>query len=391
MRRSTRKRKKTEIFIPTWTVSGKKRRIDETNVLRTAGGKRSAGAGTNVKREVGVVDEAACSEGITYFTGQGMESVVYDVKLVLVNHQMDIDKFFVLQVILEDCSNRSFVVLQRWGRTGTKGNAVRQKVECETDAVTFFKLKFKEKTGLAWEERAKKGMRGKYCLVKRNHEEKSRTLRGDGGTWQYWVDDGVDGKEMGWYNYDKLGNEMVEQLYLEFRNNPWLIRRIVQSGTCSYLVDLQSMTQTNIVHPKRTVRQIRRVPPGEQPDNEDPIDDYPITFFAATGALTIDAAKPNVMSVEAKPPHKVQPVAAAAVYAKVKKGPKEPPKEQMKIDETVVPIDDMCPNADEYSVVNDFDAILSRSNNTKGNNKNKYYKIQMLLHNQKGTFHVWTR
>ena len=34
-------------------------------------------------------------------------------------------------------------------------------------------------------------------------------------TWQYWVDDGVNGKTDGWYDYDDDGALVVEQLLAE--------------------------------------------------------------------------------------------------------------------------------------------------------------------------------
>lgn len=33
--------------------------------------------------------------------------------------------------------------------------------------------------------------------------------------WQYWVDDGVNGKADGWYDYDDDGALVVEQLHAE--------------------------------------------------------------------------------------------------------------------------------------------------------------------------------
>lgn len=48
--------------------------------------------------------------------------------------------------------------------------------------------------------------------------------------WQYWVDDGVDGKADGWYDYDVSGAKNVEDLNREFQSNPRLFQRIVVSG-----------------------------------------------------------------------------------------------------------------------------------------------------------------
>ena len=40
--------------------------------------------------------------------------------------------------------------------------------------------------------------------------------------------------------------------------NPRLTNRLVNSGDWTYLVDLDKMKQTNIEHPNRTTRYIRR-------------------------------------------------------------------------------------------------------------------------------------
>lgn len=49
-------------------------------------------------------------------------------------------------------------------------------------------------------------------------------------TWQYWVDDQVNGKTDGWYDYDDDAAVVVEQLHTEFQTNPSLSQRVVASG-----------------------------------------------------------------------------------------------------------------------------------------------------------------
>lgn len=65
---------------------------------------------------------------------------------------------------------------------------------------------------------------------------------------------------------------MVEQLFHDWTFNTCMHQRIVTSGAWEYLVDLACMTQTNVLHPNRTTRHIRRwtqalgvdqTPPGE--------------------------------------------------------------------------------------------------------------------------------
>lgn len=65
---------------------------------------------------------------------------------------------------------------------------------------------------------------GKYTCLRRNATRVVAT------PWQYWVDDGVDGKEDGWYDYEDGAAAVVEQLHTEFQTNPSLNQRVVVSG-----------------------------------------------------------------------------------------------------------------------------------------------------------------
>lgn len=64
----------------------------------------------------------------------------------------------------------------------------------------------------------------------------------------------------------------MEQLHHEWTFTANLCQRVVASGVWEYLVDLSRMTQTNVKHPARKQRHIRRwtaalgadqTPPGE--------------------------------------------------------------------------------------------------------------------------------
>lgn len=65
---------------------------------------------------------------------------------------------------------------------------------------------------------------GKYTCLRRNATRVVAT------PWQYWVDDGVDGKADGWYDYEDGAVAVVEQLHTEFQTNPSLSTRVVVSG-----------------------------------------------------------------------------------------------------------------------------------------------------------------
>jgi len=68
----------------------------------------------------------------------------------------------------------------------------------------------------------------------------------------------VDGKTSKWYDYSATGSIQVERLYQEHLLNGNLTNRLVESGYFAYSVNLVQMTQTNMKHPNRTTRRIRR-------------------------------------------------------------------------------------------------------------------------------------
>lgn len=352
----------------------------------------------DVSAPLGVVDPAAKTDGAIYTeTDDDGNLVVYDVMLVLFDKALHHDKFIVLQLIGESHSTKQWKLYERWGRTGTSGTSLTTTFDEDKleEALEAFRNKFSQKTALDWEEREEDPVKGKYRFVRQDFEKKAEMSVSDIARWQYWVDDGVDEKVTGWYDYDATGNVLAEQLYMEFQNNPWLIERVVASGTYSYLINLQTMTQTNIVHANHTCRHIRRVEPGEVPDNEDPTDDYPSTTVAPGSALNMKAKKPNVLITVTKPAHKVEPAPPAAVPDPAREEPKTEEQNEVEADEEeveiVIPVDDLCPNAAQYNVVDDFDATLNQSNIMGGNNNNKYYRIQMLQHDKTKNFFLWTR
>lgn len=350
---------------------------------------------------LGVVDPAAKTDGAIHIgCNENGDDVVYDVMLVLFDKEKHHDKFIVLQLI-EETKPLGFLLYERWGRTGTSGMSLETRFDSGKldEALKSFTDKFKTKTGLDWEDREQDPVNGKYRFVKQDFESKAEMLASDSARWQYWVDDGVDGKSTGWYDYDEFGTSLAEQLYLEFQNNPWLTERIVASGMWSYLVNLATMTQTNIIHANHTCRNIRRVAPGEVPNNEHPTAEYPITTPSTTvapaSALNIKAKKPNVLPPNTKPAHKVEPAPSAVVPNAGKQEPrqdgKDEPEANTDVVHIVIPVDDMCPNSNDYTVVDDFDATLNQTNLMGGNNNNKYYRIQVLQHKKTNKFALWTR
>merc|ERR1740136_139015 len=200
----------------------------------------------------GVIDREANIEGKIVT----LDNDPADVMLVLADPAKNIDKFFIIQLI--SLAEGSYAVYNRWGRTGTVGQALKQDFDELDDAVKLFETKFKEKTGLAWAKRNDPTIEGtKYRFIQQNFGEKEGGYVG--AKWQYWVDDGVDGKMSSWYDYSTTGSSQVERLYQEHVLNGRLTNRLVESGFFSYNVNLDQMTQTNMKHPSRTTRRIRRL------------------------------------------------------------------------------------------------------------------------------------
>jgi len=186
------------------------------------------------------------------------KSNVYDAMLNLRNAKENIDKFYILQLLK---SNKGFLFYTRWGRTGTRGQTKSVgPFKDKKSAVEQFEKKFKEKTGVAWG--AKNSLLGKsnpnskkYSILRITYSPPSKNV-----TWQYLMDDGVDGKSDGWYDYSKSGSAEVEKVWQQHQANASanLGIRHVQSGYFVYEVDFRKMQQTNVSLHTRKRRRIRR-------------------------------------------------------------------------------------------------------------------------------------
>ena len=159
------------------------------------------------------------------------------------------DKYYKMQLI--DCGDDKYVYFARYGRTGTKGATdFKGPFDFETGLRSFSDL-FKVKTGNDWDDRfafaVKKNKYDLLVVIKRA----ARALM---GSWEYYVEDNVQGKPNAWYPYTSEGEKDSEALYDTYSSNPSYSQRIVDSGSYAYLVNLVDMTQTNAstgkqVHP----------------------------------------------------------------------------------------------------------------------------------------------
>ena len=200
-----------------------------------------------------------------------------DCMMVQVNTSCGLDRFSILQLIKlnpeedndEDDSDMdedeeddydSYAVFMRWGCTGSPGQTKTAVFFGHIEAKTFFQDKFQELTGLSWIQRNDTPIRGKFQFIQQNLDEKKVDY--NGAVWQYW--------DNGWKDYDTSAGRCAEQLYHEYSVNhnnngnqtyhAQLTTRLMKSGYWTYMIDFAQMTQTNIEHPNRTSRNIRRCP-----------------------------------------------------------------------------------------------------------------------------------
>lgn len=301
---------------------------------------------------LGVVDPESKIRGSI----ENLDGEPCDVMLALVDPSKNSDKFLVLQLIRKTCG--AFAVYTRWGRTGTAGQALEQEFDDLEAAATSFEDKFKKKTGLKWKDRAEPTKSNKYCFVAQNFTHKQAGF--SGALWRYWVDDRIDGKTTGWYDYSDTGSRQAERLYQEYTSNTHsLSQRYVASGAWTYNINLIQMIQTNVTHPNRTSRHIRRCPAGVKTNHDN---DPPVPLVAS--------------AVLSSPLTPVAAVSAATVT------PTEKPTSKPSSSHPVDPdISIHGQSVHGFNVVegedgNWYDIILNQCN-IAGNN-NKYYRLQML-------------
>jgi len=207
----------------------------------------------------GLADEAAVVVE-TFKKAFGNASVTWDVELVLNDPEKGKDRFYALQLLADKAEKSKFWFVQNWGRTGMDG-AVR--VDGPTDdihdAKIMFKKKYRQKTGNVWGQVDATFVEeaGKYKLLNKDERKEAP------GKWQYYLHNKVDGKKLGWYEYEEDAAKNMEKYWRQYNTNEGLGVRFVQSDYFKYEVNFTEMIQTNTKSGTRRV--IRRVPAGEKP------------------------------------------------------------------------------------------------------------------------------
>ncbi|KAL2068412.1 hypothetical protein VTL71DRAFT_16510 [Oculimacula yallundae] len=98
------------------------------------------------------------------------DKVIYDASLNQTNSGANNNKFYLIQLLH---NNGDYKTWTRWGRVGVKGQSSLLGNGTLSDALKNFDKKFKEKSGLSWEDRAGKPKAGKYTYIERSYTEDS--------------------------------------------------------------------------------------------------------------------------------------------------------------------------------------------------------------------------
>ncbi|KAK5742078.1 hypothetical protein LTR17_003586 [Elasticomyces elasticus] len=96
------------------------------------------------------------------------DGTIFDASLNQSQVAKNNNKFYRLQ-LLE--GGKHDHVHTRWGRVGEFGQVKTMDFEDFDDAMKEFKKKFKDKSGLAWEDRANDPKKGKYTFIEKNYDD----------------------------------------------------------------------------------------------------------------------------------------------------------------------------------------------------------------------------
>ncbi len=126
---------------------------------------------------------------------------IFDVELVQIDLSKNVDKFYMLQLLVNEnhpSEDDEYYVFIRFGRTGSAGQSQVKNFDNFEDAKIFFEDKFYEKTNNIWANKSSfVKHKSHYNMIVVNHAAKSNASNAPIGVWEYYVDDYVDGKATG--------------------------------------------------------------------------------------------------------------------------------------------------------------------------------------------------
>lgn len=98
--------------------------------------------------------------------------IIFDATLNQTNASNNNNKFYRIQLLSKDSAGK-YVTWTRWGRVGENGQNAAFPNQSLDSAKAIFEKKFKDKSGLLWENRLDPPKMGKYTFIERNYEDDS--------------------------------------------------------------------------------------------------------------------------------------------------------------------------------------------------------------------------
>ncbi|UKZ93532.1 uncharacterized protein TrAFT101_008446 [Trichoderma asperellum] len=125
------------------------------------------------KKNVAIPVDEHCPLSSSYQVHIDPDSgLIYDASLNQTNASHNNNKFYRIQVLVEPKS-KSYKTWTRWGRVGETGQSALLGNGTVADALKNFEKKFKDKSGLAWDNRGDNPKPGKYAFVERSYNPDS--------------------------------------------------------------------------------------------------------------------------------------------------------------------------------------------------------------------------
>mmetsp|Transcript_83477 Transcript_83477/g.186500 ORF Transcript_83477/g.186500 Transcript_83477/m.186500 type:complete len:617 (+) Transcript_83477:109-1959(+) len=242
----------------------KKPRLEASSAAAAAAGPVTTTEAIAVIAKSGLVGKAAVvQEEVSKGFVKG--SLTWDVEMVLNDPSKGTDKYYIMQLLAAKAGGGEFWAVQHWGRTGLDGTVhVDGPFPDVILAKQIFRKKYRHKTGNVWGQigTSFKEVAGKYKLIAKGSMSNTR------GRWQYYLHNEVDGKTIGWYDYEAPAAKNMEKYWRQFESNDGLDIRLIQSDYFKYEVNFGEMIQKNTTSGMR--RAIRRVAAGEEASTAPP-------------------------------------------------------------------------------------------------------------------------
>ena len=123
-----------------------------------------------VSRQVKPLVDEACPVKDSFNVYIDDSSTAFDASLSLSSIEGNNNKYYYIQLITLNDDSSNHAVWTHWGRVGENGqNKLEQSLTLEAAKMLFCK-KFKDKTGLTWEQRKDTPKANKYMLIEKSYE-----------------------------------------------------------------------------------------------------------------------------------------------------------------------------------------------------------------------------